>query len=84
MREHARARERVAARQVAEAVRDQAAPVPLDSAQDVRARGEHEISAGVDHRVRELGRVSARLAEVASPSLPDTWSAVDPSAPACM
>src|SRR5439155_18099222 len=62
--EHARTRERVARRQIAEAVRDQAPPVPLHSAQDVWARGEHEVCARVDHRVRERCRVSPRLAEI--------------------
>src|SRR5581483_5695458 len=41
------------------------APVPLEPAQHVRARGEDEVGAGVDERVREPQRVAAALAEVA-------------------
>ena len=56
--------QRVRACEVPEAVGDQALPVPLDAAQDVRPGAEHEVGAGADHRVRERAAVPARLAEI--------------------
>ena len=53
----------VPAGEVAERVRDQPVLVELQPAQDVRARAEHEVGAGVDRRVREVPAVAAELAE---------------------
>ena len=49
--------------EIADAVRDHAVAVPLDAADDVRARAPHEVCPCVDHRVREPACVPARLAE---------------------
>src|SRR5262245_60540757 len=61
--ESAREGEVVPGREVAEAVGDQAAPVPLHAPEDVRAMADHEICARIDHRVREGDDVSAVLPE---------------------
>ena len=55
--------ERVVAAEVAEAVGDQVAVVPLEAAQHVRAGAHHQVGAGVDDAVGEGDRVTAVLAE---------------------
>ena len=61
--QHARGREGVVAREVAERVRDRLTAVALDAAQHVRAGAEDGVGARVDHRAGEAAGLAAVLAE---------------------
>ena len=56
--------ERPVAGEVAEAVGDQPAAVPLEPAEDMRAVADDEVGAGVDDRVGERAQIAAVLAQV--------------------